>query len=189
MIHAIGVELQAALQARKYPFKVLDREPTGKTNASTYAGERVVIERDRGAAGSYAPPVSQHINPTSPYTNIIPTKITIFAKSPRASALEFEHEDRAMQIADGVVTALFDIVAVRKNRLTAISDRWVPSDDLEKSERWPGVKYELTFGIHRGVFRRDWDGEAQPEAEIAAFENETEAGFAGGSATETACGD
>lgn len=206
MIHEIGVELSAQLAAKGLPIRVIDgpeRRPT-----DTFANERIVIEHD-SKGDTFE---SRHLadkNPRTYMTRKIGVKITIYAQSPSANALEFEHRRRAEHILDMVLVALVKIAQARHNGWTPKSGKFVYTGDLAASEVWGGVVYELEITFDRGVADRTWAGQAAPTVSTGGvggvpLQSKTEVslastvpddgstppdngtGFGGG--TETACG-
>lgn len=159
MIHEIGVELGTALRGRGCSFPVVDGpEPTQPTS---WSRERIVIERS--GRDSYTAAPGHNINPRRYMIRNIGLKISIFAQSSRAGALAFEHERRAEQVLDMVLTSLVDIAGIRKNGMTLTGGEFVAPADLEKSESRGGAVYELTLSWERGVTKKTFAGAARPE--------------------------
>lgn len=191
MIHEIGVQLQAALQAKGCPFVVIDgpeRRPT-----TTFARERVVIERDMSAGDTFAATHLPGKNPVTRLTRLIGCKITIYARAPSKGALEFEHFRRAEQVLDVVLIALYGIAKGRQNQVAFTSGKFVEPPDLTEGETMGGAVYELHFTFDRGVADRTWAGAAQPTANVASGTIQSTTNVSGiveggGSESETACG-
>lgn len=159
MLHEIGVELGAALAAQGCPLRVIDGpEPTKTT---TYARERIVIEHDD--ADGFVPTQSQHRNPKIRMVRNVAAKVTIYAQSPAAGAMEWEHTRRAEHVLDLVLVALDYVVSVRKNRWTIKGGGFVRPDDLAKSDTQGGAVYALTFAVERGVYEQKWNGDVRPQ--------------------------
>lgn len=172
MLHEIGRELDAALRAQGYPSpgKVLDRQdfqPTAHRNA-------IVIEHDPDGGDAFGPVISQHVNPKQRMTRNIAAKITIYAKSSRAGAADFEHRRLAEHVLDLVLVAMGDVTAARKNTWTPTGGGFVTIPDLEGSERQGGAVYELTFTLGRGVFVQAFSGAIAAEANIGGVTSSTQ---------------
>lgn len=187
MLHEIGRELEARLVSRGCPFKVIDRETTKPTAYRNV----IVIEHDDDAGDSFSPPVSQSRNPKRRWMHSPAGKITIYAQSTRAGALEFEHRRLAWQVLDLVTVAMDEVIAERRNRWRPTDGRFVPIDDLQRSERQGGAKYELRFTIDRAVHVETWSREFLPEGTVTGIRSTTRVGLAHGedAPDATACGD
>lgn len=163
MIREIGVEIGAKLAAQGCTFKVYDRDLTDTTAPIK---ERVVIERDYEAGESFAAPPSQKLNPTMPLARNMAAKIRIYAKSPKANALQWEHERHLDAMLDQVLVALNDVIVARKNSYQIGRGKFFLLADAKSSEQIAGAVYELPFTVSRGIYRTTWKGEATPEVEI-----------------------
>lgn len=195
MIHEIGTEIQAAIQARGCPFFVVDGPEREK--AATWGRERIVIERDP-AGDSFSPMKGSHRNPRRYIIRNIGCKITIYAQEPAAGALEFEHYRRAEHVLDFVLVALDDVATVRNNGFDYKGGKWLAPDDLAKSETFGGAVYELSFTFERGVRAETWEGAARPTV-AGSMRNTTKVSLKGGAdddndpntvpaSAETSCG-
>lgn len=168
MIREIGVELQAYLRAKGFPFAVVDGPEPTKT--VTWGRERIVIEHGDGT-DSFGPPVSQSINPKVRRTRTPSYKLTIYAKSAKSGATVFEHKRRAEQVLDAVLVGM-DYVArapTRRSRWNPVAGRFITPVDLEGSEIPGGAAYELAFTFDRAVMEKTWAGTAAAEFTIAAY--------------------
>ncbi len=160
MIHEVGRELEAKLLAKGCPFKVVDREATKPT-----AWRNVVVIEETG--DTYRTPRSHSRNPRRPLDCIVGAKLTIYAKSAKSGANEFEHRRVARRVADISLIALKTIRAERNSgALVVAGGRWVPVEDLAASEVVGGVAYEIAFTIERGVEDLTWAGDALEEFTI-----------------------
>lgn len=169
MIHAIGVALRTRLAARAVPFDVVDG-PEPRTSAGTFARERIVIERD--TSDSFRAGRGTKGNPgRGAWFREVGCVVRIFARSPRAGAMAFEHYERAEHVLDHVIVALDEVVrGDRKEMLTLGGGGFVELDDLAGSERKGGAVYELRFVVERGIYAETWLGEARPEAVIGGVD-------------------
>lgn len=163
MIHEIGRELEAKLLAKGCPFKVVDRETTKPT-----AWRNLVVIEETG--DTYVSPRSQSRNPKRYFDCVVGAKLTVFAKSPKSGALEFEHRRLARKVVDLSLVALRTIRAERNSgALTIGAGQFVPVEDLTGSEVLGGVAYALPFTIERGVEDLTYAGAAADEFILAAF--------------------
>lgn len=187
MIHEVGLELQAKLRAYGYPAVVVDGpEPTATT---TWGRERLVLEHDEKDA--FKPTPTTNKNPKVRMIVDQGWKLTIFAQSPRAGAMPFEHRRRAEQIRDLVCVAMGDVAGARKNRWTPTNGGFVTPENLQPSEQMGGAAYALSFTFERGVAVRNWAGDAAPEAALENMSSTTNVTLANGpddQVVETGCG-
>lgn len=182
MIHDVGVALQAKLRERGCPVIVVDGPERAKT--ATFARERIVIEE---TADSFGPPLVTRGNPPRRFEAREGAKLTIYAQSPAAGALLFEHKERAKQIRNMALVALDDVIrGTFKSQWSQTGGAFVPPDDLKDSEQPPGAVYELTFSIARGVFEVTWTGDKAPEGTLEHVTSTTEVSING--TTEVSCG-
>jgi len=166
MIHEIGVELQTKLYARGCPFRVVDGPEAAQT--TTWARERIVLERDRDSGDRFCPARSQAKNKDQRMTRSIGVKLTIYAQSVSSGALQFEHERRVDHVLDQVLVAIEEIAIARKNAWALGGGKFVQPDDIEKSDAPGGAAYELKFTFDRAVNVQTFAGEKRPEATIGA---------------------
>lgn len=188
MIHEIGVEIGQRMRARGVPVSVVDREPH---KPATFGNERVVIERF--GDDSFSSPRGNHDNARHRWTRSIACKITIYAKSGKGSALEFEHLRRCDDILDQVLVALYEVAKARKNLVSIKAGRNFVPEGLADSDRYAGAAYELLFTFDRGVHEHTWKGDAKPTQDVAAdlIKNTTNVKLAGGpigTPVEVGCG-
>lgn len=163
MIHQIGRELEAKLLAKGCPFKVVDRETTKPT-----AWRNVVVIEETG--DTYVPARSQSSNPKRYLDCVTGAQLTVFAKSPKSGAIEFEHRRLARKVVDLSLVALRTIRAERfSGAITIGAGKFVPVEDLTGSEVLGGVAYVLPFTFERGVLDVTYAGAAADEFTIAAY--------------------
>lgn len=170
MIYEIGRELEARLRAKGCPFRVVDREAFRKT---TWVSGIIVIEE---TGDTYGPPTSQSRNPKRYYDGKIGAKLSIYAKSAKPGALEFEHRRVARNVVDLALVGLRYIRGARQQHIAIGAGSWGEIEDLAGSEKRGGVLYELAIVVDRGVADLTWDGAAAAEFTLIAdsIENTTE---------------
>lgn len=163
MIHQLGRDLEAKLVAKGCPFKVVDREATKPT-----AWRNVIVIEETG--DTFGPARSQLTNPRRYYTGNIGAKLTIYAQSMKAGALEFEHRRLARSVVDLVLVAIRTICAEWPTGLAIGVGGFTTIADLEKSERQGGAVYELEITVERGIFDTTFAGAYAAEANLTAPE-------------------
>lgn len=170
MIHEIARELQAVMRGRGCPFDVVDG--TEATKTTTYSRERIVLEHDEGSDDTFSPVrgsgAATRKNPAPVLVVNQAFKATIYAQSPKAGAMPFEHRRRAEQMRDQLLVAIREVAAERCNGWEPRAGRFVQPGDLEKSEVIGGAVYELRFMFERGVKVETWKGEKRPEVTLGA---------------------
>ncbi|HXG69991.1 MAG TPA: hypothetical protein VNJ04_05180 [Gemmatimonadaceae bacterium] len=171
MIHEIGRELEALLRVQGCPFQVVDGEAFKRT---TWTSGVIVIDE---TGDTYGPPRSQSINPKRHFECTTGVKLTVYGKSSKPGAVEFEHKRVARRAADMVLVALREIRAARRIGLAVGAGSFVDIEDLAASEAKGGAVYQLAVSLSRGVEGRTWAGAMAAEAGaglgIAAVANTT----------------
>jgi hypothetical protein len=166
MMHEIGREMLTELRARSCPFDVVDGPEDAKT--ATWGRERIVLEEF--GDDSFQGPLSHHKNPKQPAALVIGGKATIYAKSPRAGALPWEHRRRARKVMRMVVGALRKVLVARKNPVSFTGGGFFVPEDMADTERAGGAAYALTFEFVTGVPDITFAGDADPEVEIGGVD-------------------
>lgn len=160
-LHAITLAVAAKLREQGCPYPVLDREPSATT---TWGRPRIVIEED---ADRFDAPRRLSVNPKVHYTAIEGAKVSIYAKSAKVGAKEFEHRTVAKAVRDQVLVALrYAVVATLNQNPTITGGRFFVPEDLAPSEVQGGAAYELTFTYEQAVAEITWAGEPAPEGGI-----------------------
>src|SRR5665213_2956662 len=164
MIHEIGVELQANLQAAGCPLKVIDGpEPTETT---TFGRERIVIAHDPDG-DTFRPVTGSKMNPLYRGNRNIGVIITIYAQEPKTAPMPFEHRRRCELFVDMVYCSLYEVIKVRKNQYTIRSGKLYVPKDLENSEIQGGYAYDLKFTVERGIFKAHFNGTIAPQVSVS----------------------
>lgn len=165
MIAAIAKELDDALKAKGVPLRV-SMGPE-RTDTTTPARERIVVEYDDNAGDSLSP-TPPHRNSAMKFVRLVGAKLTIYAQEPSAGAMDYEHRRRAEHVLDLVLVALDNVVRGRRNALAIRSGRFIRPADLAQSKQPGGAVYELTFSIDRAVLDTTWKGAAAPTVTMGA---------------------
>ncbi len=195
-IHDVGVALQAYLVEQGSPLAVVDGsvQPTTTWNAN-----RVVIEHDIAGKGSFGPPRGLHTNAKHRYTATDPYKLTIYTRSAKAGASEFEHRSRAMLLRETVLAGLEYVARANKNRFVPTSGGFITPPDLAGTETPAGAVYELKFTYDLPIRTITFAQAARPEASLTGLASTTKVSRAGvpdddnnpntpSVSAETACG-
>jgi hypothetical protein len=193
-LHAVGVALQAYLREQGCPLDVIDGPEA--TTTTTWGRERIVIEYDDSGKDSFSGPRGLHVNAKHRKTAIDACKLTIYARSARGGAAEFEHRARAKLIRETVIAGLDYVAAVNKNRWEPTSGAIITPADLAKTEQQGGAVYELLFTYELPIRVVSFVGEAQPEGTLTGLISSTKVALNGVETTtneppadaDTACG-
>lgn len=165
MLYEISREIETELIARECVYPVVygpERVPTSIVNC------RIVIERERGAGEDVGAPKHRGVNPRPIATRSIAGRCLVFAKSSKAGANVWDHEREADLAVDLLIVALHASARRRCSEYRVTGGKILAANELEYEglSAWPGVVYELTFEIDRGVSDAKWTGEKRPEATI-----------------------
>lgn len=163
MIYEITKEVRAALQSKGVPYPV---EYGPERAPASVASTRIVIERDRRATDTFAPPMSPKPNPVRFGVRWQAVQIWIYAQSTVDGPAVYDHERIAEQLVDKLTIALTRCVLARRNQLRIGSANYVGAAELELLgiEAWPGVVYQMSVEISRSIDDTNWIGEKSPEA-------------------------
>lgn len=172
-LHEVATALQSYLSEHGCPLDVIDG-PINPT--TTWASERIVIEYDDDAKGSFANPRGLHTNAKHRYTATDPIKVTIYAQSKRTGGLTFEHRARAMLIRETVIAGLEYVAAVNKNKFLPKTGGFVTPPDLAKTETQPGAVYELKITYDLPIRAVTFVGAARPEGSVVDMRSTTRVG-------------
>jgi hypothetical protein len=159
LLYEISKEIDALLQIREVPHRIVYGPERAASNS-----ERIVIEHDRSGDSFDMTGITS--NPKSFAVRWQGAIARIFAKDPISMARVQDHERRAEAVLDRLIVCIDRVRSTRKNNLRIASGAFVNPRDLEGSETWPGVVYELRFSIDRAVLDRKWDNSARPEGTL-----------------------
>ena len=165
MLREIASEMQAELDARACPFRIVygpERAPISLAQC------RAVIERDRGGTENVSAPKSRGPNPRMIAVRSTSAKCRVFAKSSLSGANVYDHERFADQMVDQLTVSLHACVRRRCTEYRISSARILAAEELQllDLEAWPGVVYEFKFEVDRGVFDTTWTGERRPTVDM-----------------------
>jgi hypothetical protein len=194
VIYEMAQDIRAALLARGYPIE-LTYGPEAAVRED-YHGSLIIIERDRESSDAFAPPKGARENAPKRGVRVLAAKATIYAKSSLEGAHVGDHERLCEMLIDALQSAIYNWgVEGRTGGITIASGKYLPASARNLPETWPGVVYELKFGVPRGVSDLRYptagegaSGEARPTGSAAGFRNRTEARLTGAGDDDPALG-
>lgn len=160
MLYEFCKDIRGFLAAKKYPVAVR-HGPDRVTREHYPTGHVVVFERDAASGDKLGPAETRNVGPgLPPFLRAVTlgSKATIYARSSLPNAHRGDHERECEKIRDAVLCAMYKWgVAGRVGDLPISKMGYVENTD--KPEVWPGLKYEILFGLPRGVYDREYVGE------------------------------
>lgn len=162
MIHEIGVEVQAFLAAKGFPYEIVDGPED--TTTATWGRSRIVIEH---ATDAFGPPRSQGGTAPRRRTARCGYKATIYAQSDVAGPQPFEHRRLCELMRDQFLVAMDYVASTRQNDWAPTSGQFITPPDLVGSEAQGGAVYELAFTFDRGIQDVTWAGATAPTYTLA----------------------
>lgn len=157
-MHELALELATELRSVGCPLAVVEGPEPSDT--ATWGRERIVIRYDAG--DRFTSPRSQRPTPKHRFDRVVACKLTIYAQSPRAGTMVWEHRRRAEHVLDLVLCALAEIL--RRNQFTPVSGGFVDPPDAQGTQTRAGAVYELSWTMGRAVIHQAWDGTLEETA-------------------------
>lgn len=188
MIYEFTRTIQAFLTEKSYPVRVVfDTGSLGQAKAGAHRGHVVVIDHD-AAGDTLGPPVGAKRNPRLVRARMLGAKAEIYAKSSLPGAHRGDHERECEKIVDALIVAFYRWgVEGQVGDLPWTSGKYIPGKDApdDPKEKWPGVCYQITFQLPRGVYDRMYvaeqnAGAALPTGTATGVSNQTQARLEGG---------
>lgn len=188
MLYEFARDIQGFLTEKSYPVRVVfDTGAQGQAKASAHRGHVVVFDHD-AAGDTLGPPLGAHRNPRLVRARYLGAKATIYAKSSLPGAHRGDHERECEKIVDALIVAFYRWGAEgRVGDLPWSKGSYVAGADAPDNprEKWPGVCYEITFRLPRGVLDRAYVAEQNPGAPhptgaATGVQNQTQARLEGG---------
>lgn len=183
MIYEMALDLRDMLHAKRFPVDVRygpDRAPKANERATAV----ITIERDTGSTDVFGPAKNPKPNPRPRGVRVLAVRARIYAKSSLPGAHIGDHERLCEKLADALHCAIYDWgVQGKTGGIQIASSKYVRDEDRAEIEVWPGVVYEILFGVPRGVAELFYAGEkargdARPEIAAPSFRNRTDATLA-----------
>ncbi len=186
-IYEFSKDIQRFLTEQSYPVRVSFGYKQDANRAAAHRGHFVVLEHS-DAGDTLGPPVGAKRNARLVRARMIGAKAEVYAKSSLPSARREDHERECEKIVDALIAAFYRWgVEGQVGDLPWQGGRYVPGKDAPDSprEKWPGVCYEITFQIPRGVYDRTYvaeqnAGAAQPTGTATGVSNQTRTRLTGG---------
>ena len=131
---------------------------------------RIVFSRV-GAQEEITHNISQRSNPKPHAIRSIGAIVRVIASSTTAGARREDHERIADSLVDILIVAIRKVCAQMRVECRFTTGRFLDADDADmpELESWPGVVYELTTFVDRGVCDRTWAGDARQETTEYTF--------------------
>jgi hypothetical protein len=162
VLYDVAKIITTELEARGCPLPIV-YGPESADDAALVRS-RIVIERSRPSTDTVGPPRTHKLNPPRRAERGIAGRVRIYAHSTVVGARVQDHEEVAEQAADLVIVALQIAVARLETTAKITASGYVPASALAigpDASVWPGVVYDLSVVVQRGVFDRTWALEAK----------------------------
>jgi hypothetical protein len=178
MIQSMCLDLDTAIQARKFPIHVyFGPEYAEQDNFRS----RILIERDRQAGDTVlaVKGAGRGQNPARYFVRAQTCVCHVWANSSVPGAMHHNHEDLCDQYIDAIMIGLEDWLTESKaaEQLTVQGARYLTGDEIDAlfQQKWPGVVYRFQFLVPRGVRKLDGESLAQTESgeNLSAIANVT----------------
>jgi hypothetical protein len=176
MIYEMALDISDRLAAKKYPIRVV-YAPEGYERQGF--DPVITFERDRSGGDEIGPPRGFNRNARKLATRQLGVVVRVYAKSTRDGAHEGDHERDCEQLVDALVATLYEWSKINHAAITYRRTGYVPAKEMGNPERWPGVVYELTLTVARGVFSKDYTGAALPTGTPTGIQNQTQVRYTG----------
>lgn len=176
MLHKLLPAISARLKSVNCPIEV----SYGLTRPSPVVSKNAIVFSLDDESGDSMVDATLCKTESKPLFGIkVGCRCRIYAKSHKPAATLWEHQDLAILARNSVMCALravsmgsFSYLSV--SRLGFLSPQQL---QLEGLEAWPGVVYEIQFGIPIAVFETKWDGDfVQQQGNVDDVENTLSAG-------------
>jgi hypothetical protein len=172
MIYRMMREIEADLQARKYPL-VFVYNPANPRQ--TYGRRGVVeVERDTERGETFNPVVGVGTNPRRMGTRLLGVKWTIYAQSGLDGAMRNDHENECDLYVDAIQIALAEWGKVSGAGYIEVTEaRYLSAAERDGADLTSDVAYLLRFAVPRGVVKKTYEGQARPSAAVSTAANGT----------------
>jgi len=160
MIYALASDIATRLQARKYPVSVFYGPE--RVSSEQCDSMRIVFERDVDAIPGAV--LGWSNNPRATGVRSLGVLATVEVSSGLVGARLSEHQHECDNLVDALLVELYAWGAEsRAGYLPVTETRYLSPEERAGSERSNGVAYAIRFQVPRGVYRRDYEGNAASE--------------------------
>ncbi|MFA6619113.1 MAG: hypothetical protein WCT23_08610 [Candidatus Neomarinimicrobiota bacterium] len=175
MIFAIREGLRENLTVQKFPVSVSIGRDRPLARGASRQAHRIAIDFDREAGDNVRAPIGSKANPNRVMANFVGYVIEIFASEGRAGAMSWEHDVEVYRVLDGVLVALSDWSKAQGAITEIVSGRLMTTEELSGAgaETSTVSGYRLAVRVGRSVDRKEYDGSAQPTADIGSVTTAT----------------
>lgn len=178
MIYELSQDIETELQARLFPVHV---EYQSRVARETFENV-IVFKRDREGGDSVGPARGVNPNARRFAQRTLGVEAKVYVRSPEDGAHVGTHEFECEDLVDALLVALEEWA--KENQAWPIeitSARYLSEAELNGIETWPGVVYQLKFGVPRGIYKRDFSRAARPEGAAGSVASVTHVRLPGAS--------
>jgi hypothetical protein len=174
MMFAIRQGIVEYMREHGYPVAVdIGHDRPASRGAARHRG-RIVLDRDPDGSETIGEPPGVRINPRRVAARMIAYRATIYATETKQGSMLWEHYAELDRYVDALVCALRDWCTAQKSLAPEFTGaRVLTAEELGGAEALHAVGYELKFRVGRSVDRRDYDGSAEPTADISEITTST----------------
>lgn len=183
MLYEFTKDIQTFLGEKGYPVKV--RFGPERITRDRYRECAIVIEHDPDTGDRVVAPPAARRNPRLVRARVLGCKATVYARSSLPNAHRGDHERECEKYVDALIVAFYRWGAEGRVGDLPITKAGYLAAPPDGPEVWPGVVYEIRFGLPRGIHDRAYAGEqnagtAQPTGSPTGVQNQTQARLEGG---------
>jgi hypothetical protein len=186
MLSEFSRDIQRFLTEQSYPVRATFGYE--QAVAGAHRGHFVIFEHDTAGDTLGPPTTGAKRNPRLVRARYLGCVAEIYAKSSLPGARRADHERECEKIVDALVCAFYRWGAEGQvGDLPWKSGKYVDGKDApdRPREKWPGVCYQISFALPRGVYDRTYvaennPGAPEPTGSAATVRNRTEARLEGG---------
>lgn len=179
MIYRMSRDIEAALQARKFPLHLAYAPERTEREALGVHSNVIVVERDRERGDGVEAVHGTQRNARLSLVRLLGFSCKFWVRSSLPGARVPEHENLCDQFVDALMVALREWSVEAKVGVTFGESRYLKSEEFNETEAWPGVVYLLRCQVQRGVRALDYEGQAKPTGTPSGVTNQTQVRLAG----------
>jgi len=158
MLHKLSLDVAARLKEVRCPVDV-SYNPTRPT--PIVSKNAIVFSLDSDTGDSFMDPSLCRTTEKPLFAIKVGCKFRVFAKTYKAAGAVWEHEKLAFQVAMSTLCAIRHVLMGKASYVLGSKIGFLTQDQLklEGLEAWPGVVYEVCFGLPTTIFERTWEDE------------------------------